>query len=240
MHRRPSGISEPQRRAPPGEVLVRVSEVHKAFRNAAGETPVLTGTSLELHRGETTSLVGASGSGKSTLLSLLAALMRPDSGEIAFDGTDIAALDDSNRARLRAGRIGIVLQSGNLVPFLTAVENVELAMLFADGGSPGSRARHLLSEVGLGHRTDQVPGRMSGGEAQRVAIAMALANDPDLLLADEVTGELDSATAEQVLKVVFDACRDRGLTVLFVTHSPDVAARAQHRYRMAEGRVLAA
>src|SRR6478672_4379487 len=100
MHRRPSGISEPPRRAPSGEVLVRVSEVHKAFRNAAGETPVLTGTSLELQRGQTTSLVGASGSGKSTLLSLLAGLMRPDSGEIAFDGTDIAALDDSNRAQL--------------------------------------------------------------------------------------------------------------------------------------------
>jgi putative ABC transport system ATP-binding protein len=227
--------------APPSSApLVRVAEVFKTFRNGAGETPVLKATSLEIARGATTSLVGASGSGKSTLLSLLAGLMQPDSGEIVFDGHDITNLDDSARAQLRAGRIGIVLQSGNLIPFLTAVENVELAITLADGRRPAARARELLSGVGLGDRLNQMPRRLSGGEAQRVAVAMALANEPDLLLADEVTGELDSETAEQVTGVIFDACREHGLTVLFVTHSGELAASAQRQLHLEDGGVRSA
>lgn len=176
-----------------------------------------------------------SGSGKSTLISLLAGLMLPDSGRIAFDGRDLSHLDDAGRARLRAGRIGVVLQSGNLIPFLTAVENVELAIELAGGDRPRARARDLLVELGLARRVDHLPRRMSGGEVQRVAVAVALANDPDLLLADEVTGELDSASAERVMEVIFDAWQHRGLTVLFVTHSSELAARAQRRLRLAGG-----
>jgi putative ABC transport system ATP-binding protein len=217
--------------------LVRVDGISKAFRNGNGETPVLKDLSLQLTRGETTSLIGASGSGKSTLLSLIAGLMSPDSGEIVFDGVEITGLEDSARARLRARRIGIVLQSGNLIPFLTAVENVELALLLAGGSRPAIRARELLGEIGLRHRLDQVPRRLSGGEAQRVAVAMALANEPDLLLADEATGELDQATAEQVTGVIFEECRDRGLTVLLMTHSSQLAERAQRQLHLEDGRV---
>jgi putative ABC transport system ATP-binding protein len=219
---------------------VRVDQVSKAYRGDTVETRVLDSASLELDRGETTSLTGVSGSGKSTLISLLAGLMLPESGRVVFDGDDITALNDSARARLRAERIGVVLQSGNLIPFLTAVENVELAIKLADGDRAAARARELLSEVGLAHRLDHMPRRLSGGEAQRVSVAMALANEPDLLLADEVTGELDSSSAEQVMGVIFDAWRERGLTVLFVTHSGELAARAQRRLHLSEGEVAGA
>jgi putative ABC transport system ATP-binding protein len=216
---------------------VRVDEVSKTYRDGALETCVLRGASLELARGETTSLAGVSGSGKSTLISLLAGLMLPELGRVVFDGEDITNLDDTARARLRAGRIGVVLQSGNLIPFLSAVENVELAIALANHNQRAARARELLAELGLGHRLNHLPRRMSGGEAQRVSVAMALANQPDLLLADEVTGELDSSSAEQVMEVIFDAWRERGLTVLFVTHSDELAARAQNQLRLVDGEV---
>jgi predicted ABC-type transport system involved in lysophospholipase L1 biosynthesis ATPase subunit len=228
----------------PAGPLVHVDTVSKAYRVGDLDTPVLEGVSFDLGRSQTTSLVGASGSGKSTLLGLLAGLLRPGGGTIAFDGQDLAAMDDSERAALRGRRIGIVLQRGNLVPFLTAAENVELALRLAgrrgSGRRGGRRARSLLAELGVGERADHRPHQLSGGETQRVAVAVALANDPDLLLADEVTGELDSAHAEQVLDVIFEARRERGLTVLFVTHSRELAARADHRLRLSDGRVHAA
>src|SRR3954452_7320291 len=185
--------------------LLRAEDLRKTFRDGTGETAVLNGAGLELPRGEATTLVGASGSGKSTLLSLIAGLLKPDAGRIVFDGEEITELDDAARARLRAQRIGVVLQRDNLIPFLTALENVELAIKLADGDRAAPRARELLSEVGLGRRLGHLPRRLSGGEAQRVSVAMALANQPDLLLADEVTGELDSSSAEQVMEVIFDA-----------------------------------
>jgi putative ABC transport system ATP-binding protein len=205
---------------------------------------VLQSATLELHRGETASLIGASGSGKSTLLGLIAGLMQPTSGTIAFDGRDLTAMDDAERAQLRGRRIGFVLQNGNLIPFLTAGENVELAMQFSGGGPARrrdrpARARALLAELGLAGRADHLPRQLSGGEAQRVSVAMALANEPDLLLADEVTGELDSASADQVMTVIFDAWRARGLTVLFVTHSRELAARAQRQCQLLDGVVSA-
>jgi putative ABC transport system ATP-binding protein len=220
-----------------GAPLVGVGQLSKTYREGAFETEVLRNVELELGRGETTSLTGVSGSGKSTLISLLAGLMLPDAGRIVFDGEDITGMDESERARLRARRIGIVLQSGNLIPFLTAVENVELAIDLAGGDRAGTRARELLSELGLSRRLDHMPHRMSGGEAQRVSVAMALANEPDLLLADEVTGELDSSSAEQVMSVILDAWRERGLTVLFVTHSSELAGRAQRRLHLEDGKV---
>jgi putative ABC transport system ATP-binding protein len=216
---------------------VRVDGVCKTYREGAVDTPVLRATTLELIRGETTSLVGVSGSGKSTLISLLAGLMLPDSGRVVFDGRPITDLDEVARARLRARRIGVVLQRGNLIPFLTAVENVELAIRLGGGDRPAVRAKELLSELGLAGRLDHLPRRMSGGEAQRVGVAVALANEPDLLLADEVTGELDSTSADEVMGVIFDAWRERGLTVLFATHSSELAARAERRLRLHDGQV---
>jgi putative ABC transport system ATP-binding protein len=218
-------------------VLVRVADVSKTFREGESETEVLHGVGLELARGQTTSLVGRSGSGKSTLISLIAGLLLPDAGSVTFDGHDVAALGESARARLRASRIGVVLQRDNLVPFLTASENVELALEIAGGAR--ARARDLLGELGLGRRLHQRPRTLSGGEAQRVAVAVALANEPDLLLADEVTGELDSTTAEQVMGVIFEAWRERGLCVLYVTHSDELAAGAEHRLGLSDGAVHA-
>jgi putative ABC transport system ATP-binding protein len=218
-------------------VLVRVADVSKTFREGESETEVLHGVGLELARGQTTSLVGRSGSGKSTLISLIAGLLLPDTGSVTFDGHDVAALGESARARLRASRIGVVLQRDNLVPFLTASENVELALEIAGGAR--ARARDLLGELGLGRRLHQRPRTLSGGEAQRVAVAVALANEPDLLLADEVTGELDSTTAEQVMGVIFEAWRERGLCVLYVTHSDELAAGAEHRLGLSDGAVHA-
>jgi putative ABC transport system ATP-binding protein len=229
----------PQEPQPPeaNAPLVRAEGLSKTFRDGLIETHVLSSVRLQLARGETNSLVGASGSGKSTLISLLAGLMLPESGKVFFDGRDIAALDDTERALMRARRIGIVLQSGNLIPFLTAVENVELAIDLAGGDRASARARELLLDLGLARRLHHLPRRLSGGEAQRVSVAVALANRPDLLLADEATGELDSASAEQVMDLIFDAWEQRGLTVLFVTHSSELALRAQRRLCLVDGEV---
>jgi predicted ABC-type transport system involved in lysophospholipase L1 biosynthesis ATPase subunit len=218
---------------------VHAHGVSKSYREAGSEARVLHGVALALARGETTSLVGRSGSGKSTLIALLAGLLLPDAGTLCFDGRDMSALDDGERARLRAERIGVVLQRDNLIPFLTASENVELAMGIAGARRARERARDLLGELGLARRIHYRPSALSGGEAQRVAVAVALANTPDLLLADEVTGELDSASAEQVMDVILGAWREHGLSVLYVTHSDELAGRAQRRLALANGAVHA-
>ena len=222
------------------EPLARLRDVFKIYREGSTETVALRGTDLELPRGQMTSLVGPSGSGKSTMLSLLAGLSLPSAGQVIFEETDISRLDESARARLRAERMGMVFQSGNLIPFLNALENVQLAERLA--GKPGkvSHARELLSEVGLAQRLNHLPRQLSGGEAQRVSIAVALANDPDLLLADELTGELDSATAAKVMDVLRGAWERRHLTILLVTHNRDLAAQADHRLRLLDGIVKAA
>jgi putative ABC transport system ATP-binding protein len=217
--------------------LLRVEEVSKTYREGSVDRQVFRDVSLDLPRGEMTSLTGVSGSGKSTLISLLAGLLLPDSGRVLFDGVEITGLDDVARARLRALHVGVVLQSGNLIPFLTAQQSVELAMELGGRDRDEGRAEHLLSELGIGDRRHHVPRRLSGGEAQRVAVAMAMANHPDLLLADEVTGQLDSANAQQVMDVIVEAWRRRGLTVLFVTHDHELAARAERRLVLEGGEV---
>lgn len=215
----------------PAAPFVRLDGIAKRY----GDREVLRDVSIDLDRGEVTSLTGASGSGKSTLIAVLAGLSAPDEGRILFDGRELNAMDDAGRARLRADRIGIVLQSGNLIPFLTASENLELATRFA--GGEHERTRGLLAELGVADRADHLPRRMSGGQAQRVAVAVALANEPDLLLADEVTGQLDSETAEQVMEAIVATGRRHGLIVLFVTHDADLASRAQRRLVLEDGRV---
>ncbi|HXQ56132.1 MAG TPA: ABC transporter ATP-binding protein [Actinomycetes bacterium] len=220
--------------------FVRLEGVSKSYGTGLNQLDVLDRVDLELRRGETTSLVGPSGSGKSTLISLIAGLMRPDAGHVHIGGQQTDELDEAGRARLRAERIGVVLQSDNLVPFLTAIENVELAIGFAPGHRPPRRARELLSELGLGGRMDHLPRQLSGGEAQRVAVAVALANEPDLLLADEVVGQLDSSTAAYVTELLFAASRERDLTVLYVTHDEQLARDAQHSLRLADRRVVPA
>lgn len=227
-------------RSGPVQPFVRLEGVSKSYGTGPNRLHVLDGVDLDLRRGETTSLIGRSGSGKSTLISLIAGLMRPDTGHVHIGGQQTDKLDEASRARLRAERIGVVLQSDNLIPFLSAVENVELAMGFAPGRRSLRRARELLSELGLGDRMDHLPRQLSGGEAQRVAVAVALANEPDLLLADEVVGQLDSATAASVTERIFAASRERKLTVLYVTHDEQLARRAQHSLRLADRRIVSA
>jgi predicted ABC-type transport system involved in lysophospholipase L1 biosynthesis ATPase subunit len=223
-----------------GGPLLRVEGLTKSYAGDGIDTTVLNGVDLEIRRGETISLMGASGSGKSTLISLLAGLIEPDSGRVTFDGVDLTGLDDTQRAILRANRIGIVMQTGNLIPFLSAAENVSLAVELAGGSRPDARARELLLQVGLAGRLDHYPRRLSGGESQRVAVAMALVNEPDLLLADEATGALDSGNAEQVLTLIMQARAERGLSVLLVTHSGELAATCDRRLRLVAGKVIAA
>ena len=222
-----------------GQPFVRLEAVSKSYGSGSSQLEVLDQVELDLMEGETTSLVGRSGTGKSTLLSLIAGLMRPDKGHVYIGGQQMDKLDDNDRANLRADRIGFVLQSDNLIPFLTAVENVELAMGFASGRRPAARARELLSDLGLAHRIDHLPRQLSGGESQRVAVAVALANEPDLLLADEVVGQLDSNTASDVMDMIFTASRERNLTVLYVTHDEQLAGEAHRSLRLTDRKVVA-
>jgi putative ABC transport system ATP-binding protein len=221
------------------EPLVRVRDVFKIYRQGDVETVALRGADLDIERGSVTSLVGRSGSGKSTLLALIAGLQKPSAGQILFDGRDIGRLDEDERSRIRAKRIGVVFQSGNLIPFLTARENVESVSAYA-GRRERTPALELFESVGVANLADRLPHQLSGGESQRVAVAVALANMPDLLLADELTGELDSAAADQVLGLVLRFQAERGLTILLVTHNLDVAARAQRQFVVSDGKVRVA
>jgi putative ABC transport system ATP-binding protein len=222
----------------PAQPFVHLDGVSKSYASGSGVLQVLDRVDLDLVAGETTSLLGRSGTGKSTLLSLIAGLVRPDTGRIIIGGKQTDQLNEAERARLRAERIGIVLQSDNLIPFLTAKENVELAMGFLPRRRSSSRAEELLSELGLENRIGNLPRQLSGGEAQRVAVGVALANEPDLLLADEVVGQLDQATAAGVMEVIFAASRERGLTVLYVTHHEQLAHAAQHGLRLQDRRIV--
>jgi putative ABC transport system ATP-binding protein len=219
--------------------LVEVTDLEKSYEQRGRTTHVLRGASFSLARGTTTSLVGTSGAGKSTLLAIVAGLMLPNAGAVRFDGELVTELDETGRAALRARRIGVVMQSDNLVEFLTAAENVDLAVTLAGGDPADGRARDLLEALGVAHRADDLPRRLSGGETQRVALAVALVNEPELLLADEVTAELDSANAELILEVILQASAERGLSVLLVTHSQALAALTERHLRVVDGLVVA-
>jgi putative ABC transport system ATP-binding protein len=199
----------------------------------------LADVDLEIRDGEFVAVVGPSGSGKSTLLQLLGALERPTSGTIEFEGRDLARLGDDELAGIRLERIGFVFQQFNLIPTLSARENVEVAI--APTGAPGpervGRADGLLARVGLSGRVEHLPSQLSGGEQQRVAIARALANSPDVLLADEPTGNLDSTTGESILELLRQLWRETAVTVVLITHDLDVAAQAQRLIRLADGRI---
>ena len=227
---------EPAESAGNGSNALAARGLFKIYREGATETVALRGADLWLGRGEFVSLVGPSGSGKSTLLSILGGLVLPSAGSVLMDGRDITRLDEAERAEVRAASVGIVFQKGNLVPFLSALENVELAMrIHRRQHGDGARARALLSELGLGSRMHDHPRRLSGGEAQRVAIAVALANQPALLLGDEITGELDTATSEAALELLLRIQRERGLAMLLVTHNPALAVRADRRLAIVDG-----
>lgn len=215
--------------------VVQLKGVSKSFQSASGTNMVLEGVDLTLEPGQKVSLIGPSGSGKSTLLSLIAGILRPDTGTIELDGVSLRDLNDQGRAELRSRRIGIALQSENLIPFLSAQENVELALGFGGHHSPRAQARELLNRMGVAHRATHLPRQISGGEAQRVSLAVALANKPRLLLADEMVAQLDAVTAGAVVSDVFDS----DMAVLFVTHDLTLADQADLRLRLCNRQVVA-
>ena len=203
------------------------------------EVPALDGVSLSIGRGEYVAVIGPSGSGKSTLMNILGGLDRPTSGSYGFEGEDVGEFSDDELADFRRRMIGFVFQSFQLLPRLTALQNVELPMVYAGIGRSERRARasELLERVGLGSRMSHKPTQLSGGQQQRVAIARSLANRPDLLLADEPTGALDTHTGEEVLKL-FEELNADGLTLAVVTHDPEVAEMAHRRVSFRDGHIV--
>ncbi len=224
--------------APP---LAEAIDLFKVYREGDTETVALRGASLTLHRGEFVTLVGPSGSGKSTLLSIMAGLTLPTAGRVMIGGRDLSRLDEAERAAVRAESIGLVFQRGNLIPFLTTQENVELALEAPQGRHrQAGRAREVLAMLGLDNRRGHRPRQLSGGEAQRAGIAVALANAPQLILGDEITGELDSETSAQVMDVLLQLRSENGMTLLVVTHNPALAAAADRRLVITDGLISTA
>ncbi len=215
---------------------------HVGFRVDApdGELVILDDISFQLNGSETLAIVGASGSGKTTLLGLLAGLDRPTRGEVWLAGQQLNQLDENERARLRRQRVGFVFQSFHLLPSLTALDNVILAIEIAGMDRAGERARQALAQVGLDQRLRHYPRQLSGGEQQRVAIARAFAIEPDILFADEPTGNLDRSTGERIASLLFDLNRQHGTALVLVTHDPHLAERCQRVLTLDGGRLVGA
>ena len=219
--------------------MIEVRDLTKVYIMGEEEVAALAGVTTKIQRGEHTAVIGPSGSGKSSLMNILGGLDRPTAGHYRFEGDEVGTFDDDQLALFRNKRIGFVFQSFQLLPRLTAAQNVELPMIYG-GLAPAQRrdrARELLTRVGLGTRADHRPSQMSGGQQQRVAIARALANSPDLLLADEPTGALDSKTGREVLQLFRDLNAE-GLTLILVTHDLGVAAQASRRITFRDGLIL--
>jgi putative ABC transport system ATP-binding protein len=218
--------------------MIELVDVSRTVRSGAGPLTILHPTSLCIDGGRAVAITGPSGSGKSTLLGLIAGLDAPSTGRIRLDGTDITTLSEEALARLRGEKIGIVFQFFHLLPSLTAYENVLVPMEIAGVRGASTRATALLADVGLHDRGHHFPSQLSGGEQQRVAIARALANDPPILLADEPTGNLDSTTGRQVIDLLVAMNRQRGRTLVLVTHDPELAALADEVIALRDGRVV--
>jgi ABC-type lipoprotein export system ATPase subunit len=214
---------------------LKLKELYKIYKEGAVETVGLRGASLNVEPGEFVAITGRSGAGKTTLLNIIGGLALPSAGQVVINGTDISRLEERRRAEFRRAHIGVIFQTDNLIAFLTALENVMLPMQMARQKNSASKARALLAEVGLQERANHKPGMLSGGERQRVAIAIALANQPDLLLADELTGELDTATAGRVMDLLGRLNKERKLTLVVVTHNETVAARARRQVTITDG-----
>ena len=219
--------------------MLIADDLQKTYRSGGRPLAALRNVSFRVQPGETVAIVGPSGSGKTTLLGLLAGLDRPSGGRVLLDGTDLGALSEDGRARLRREKIGFVFQSFQLIPTLTARENVAVPLDLAGDGGGAARAEALLERVGLGGRGHHYPAQLSGGEQQRVALARAFVHRPAILFADEPTGNLDAATGARIIELMMEMNRERGTTLVMVTHDPDLASRAHRIIRLADGAVVA-
>jgi len=231
----------------PDRSLIEVRDLCKTYRMGTVEVHALRGVSLQIDEGELLAIMGPSGSGKSTMMNVLGCLDQPTSGEYYLGGVDVSALDDDALADIRNRKIGFVFQTFNLLPRTTALENVELPLIYQRNGllrglsgrERRQRAEHSLEMVGLGERVRHHPNELSGGERQRVAIARALAMEPAIILADEPTGNLDSRSGAEIVAIFQRLNHEIGITVVFVTHDPNIAAHTQRIVRLYDGRIVA-
>ncbi len=218
--------------------VITIKDVKKTYQMGDIEVSALNGVSLEIQHGEMVAITGASGSGKSTLMNIIGCLDTPTSGSYVLDGVDVSKMSDDEQALIRNKKIGFVFQQFNLLPRTPALSQVELPMVYVGAPDRKQRAQEALKAVGLGDRMHHRPNELSGGQQQRVAIARSLVNNPSIILADEPTGNLDSKSGAEIIGIFRSLNRDKGMTVVLVTHDPNVAALAQRAIRMSDGQVV--
>lgn len=230
-------MAQPARTGSSNDMAIALTDLQLSLGAGAAKVHILRGVSLSIGKGEIVGLVGPSGSGKSTLLMTLAGLERPDSGKVVVAGQDLTRYSEDELARFRGRNVGIVFQSFHLVPTMTALENVALPLELADVPDAFARARNELAAVGLADRADHYPAQLSGGEQQRVAVARAIVANPAVLVADEPTGNLDETTGASIVELLFALRRERGSTLVIVTHDNNLAARCDRVIRIRSGRI---
>jgi putative ABC transport system ATP-binding protein len=218
--------------------VIEIEDVKKLYRMGEIEVPALNGVSLQIQQGEMVAITGPSGSGKSTLMNIIGCLDTPSSGSYLLDGVDVSKMTDDEQAMVRNKKIGFVFQQFNLLPRTAALDQVELPMVYAGAADRKERALEALQSVGLGERVHHRPNELSGGQQQRVAIARALVNNPSIILADEPTGNLDSKSGVEIMNIFKSLNRDKGLTIILVTHDPSVAEQAQRSIRVRDGQIV--
>jgi putative ABC transport system ATP-binding protein len=227
----------------PSDVMIDIKDLTKIYHLGSVEVPALCGVSFQIKRGEVVAIMGASGSGKSTLMNILGCLDLPTSGEYYLSGENVAGKDDDELAHIRNQKIGFVFQQFNLLPRINVRRNVELALFYSNGNggkkwaNTRQRAEEVLQAVGLTDRMEHRPTELSGGQQQRVAVARALVNEPDLILADEPTGNLDSHTGAEIVHLLLDLNKQRNLTLIIVTHDPTIAAQTQRVIHLRDGQI---
>jgi putative ABC transport system ATP-binding protein len=230
--------SAPVIRTYTGSAALEAIDIYKSLPFQRGRIEILKGISLRIEHGEFVAIVGPSGSGKSTLLGIIAGLDNPTSGQVLVDGVDITKMSEAKLAGVRNAKIGMVFQAFNLIPTLTAQENVEVPLYVGKHpGKPAVRAKELLTLVGLGHRLDNRPNQLSGGEQQRVAVARALATNPAIVIMDEPTGNLDKKNGDNVLQMIGELRQATGTTFIIATHDPNVASAAERSLRIVDGQI---
>ena len=218
--------------------ILKITDLEKTYTSGSKQLTVLSNISFEVEKGSIFSIVGPSGSGKTTLLGLCAGLDEPSSGSVELCGEDLKSLNEDERARLRNKEVGFIFQNFQLLPTLTALENVSVPLELQGAANARSKSMELLDKVGLADRVHHYPSQLSGGEQQRVALARAFSNTPSILFADEPTGNLDEETGEKVIQLLFDLNQEAGTTLIIITHDPDLANRTQQILRLKGGRIV--